>query len=296
MAPEVARATEGGGSSKVLGVETIRSGVMGDPGSLGMAIVAGHYTAHKTHDGAGNPRPGISNFDLSFIVVGVRMAYVWKDVKLWGADIDTRVAYALYVKPDLSFDVATPGGSMHRAGSASGTGDALIAPVSLGWHSDAYHQIASVEIYVPAGRFDATKLVNQSRGYYSVAPVYRFTWLPTGALEVSGNLVHLYNFKNPDTDYTSGRELVFDYGIGYAVAPGWQTGASGYVYRQLSDDKINGTVVGDGNRGQVVAIGPFIRYHGIPNWGITFKWQIEDHAKNRAQGNRFFLHIMRRLY
>jgi hypothetical protein len=54
--------------------------------------------------------------------------------------------------------------------------------------------------------------------------------------------------------------------------------------------------VGDGNRGQVVAIGPFLRYFVGKDWGVTLKWLIEGDARNRSQGNRLLLQIALSLF
>lgn len=291
-----AQATEGGGTSKIVGVETVQAGMMSDQGSLRMLVTVGGYRADRTLGGNGGPRPGLSNFDLSFDAVAARLQYVWKDVRLWGADIESRAGFTVYADADISFDVATPVGTLRRADSASGNGDGFIAPVTLGWHTDTFHQIAGVEIFFPAVRFDRNRLANLSRGYTSVAPAYRFTWLPGPMLEVSGNLVYLYNLKNSETQYKSGRELSFDFGLGYSLGEGWQAGLSGYIYKQVTDDTVNGVRFGDGNRGQTTAIGPFIRYSPGKQWGVTLKWQIEGHTKNRAEGNRFFLQIARAIF
>lgn len=293
LGPASAHATEGGGTSKIVGIETVRAGVMAEPGSLRRLASVGAYEATRTLDGAGNPRAGLSNFKVRFGAVAARLQYVWKDVKLWGADLETRAGYTFYGGTNVSFDVATPGGAVHRAGSAHGGGDAFLAPLTLGWRNDRLHQIAGIEVYVPTGRFDRSRLANLSRGYTSIAPVWRFSWFAVPALELSGNLVLLYNLKNGDTQYKSGRELSFDYGIGHALGAGWQGGVSGYVYKQLSDDTLNGARFGDGNRGRVNAIGPFVRYSPGKEWGVTLKWQIEGQTRNRAEGNRFFLQVAR---
>ena len=57
----------------------------------------------------------------------------------------------------------------------------------------------------------------------------------------------------------------------------------------------DGSVFADGNKGRAFAIGPFVRYHVDPDWGITFKWQIESLVENHAEGNRFFLQFMLKL-
>lgn len=288
-------ATEGGGSNKIPGADTVLAGVMPDPG-LHLTAFAGRYEADRTLNGAGNPRPGISNFDVRVHAVTARLQYVWPDAKLWGANIETRVAFALYGEPRISFDLSTPAGGVHRSDTAHGLSDLLFDPILLGWHHDDFHQSVGVEFYLSTAPFDPLRVANLGRGYHSIAPSYRFTWFATPALELSGTLVYLYNLENPDTRYKSGREAVLDYGVGYTVAAGWQLGASGYLYRQVSDDHQNGAVVNDGNRGQVRAIGPFVRHRLSPDWGFTFKWQVESGARNKTEGQRFFLQMARRLY
>src|SRR5262249_15614400 len=145
-----AAATEGGATNKALGVDTVLSGVIGPPGSLRNTNFLGYYHADQTLDGSGNPRPGISNFDLNLSAVTSRLQYVWPDAKLFGADIETRVGFTWYADVNVKFDVATPGGSLHRDSSSSGWFPAaLVGPVILGWHGETVHQMTGIEIYFP---------------------------------------------------------------------------------------------------------------------------------------------------
>jgi hypothetical protein len=288
-------ATEGGGTSKALGVDTVMAGVMPPPG-MRLTTFLSYYDADKTLDGSGNPRPGISDFSLEVEALTFRFQYVWPDTQLWGADIETRVGFTAYLDSKVHFDVQTPVGKVYRQDKAEGTGDALIGPVMLGWHGATYHQIAGVEAFLPTGSFDKSQLTNLGRGYYSIGPAYLFTWYPTEETEISGSSIYLYNFKNPDTNYQSGQELSFDYGLGYAVAPDWQLGLSGYLYKQITDDLVNGQSVPGGNKGRAVAVGPFVRYHPSKDWGITLKWQWETLVENRTEGNRFFLQFALKLW
>lgn len=244
-----ALATEGGGTSKALGVDTVLSGVMPPPG-LRLTTYLAYYDATDTLDSSGHSRPNISNFSLRAEAATFRFQYVWADAKLWDADIETRVGFTAYVDARVNFDAQTPAGRIHRQGTANGTGDALLGPALLGWHSEHYHQITGVEFFLPTGTYDQTRLANQGVGHYAIAPAYFFTRLPNDLTEVSGNIFYLFNQKNPDTNYTSGDEVSFDYGLGFAATPIWQLGVSGYVYKQVTDDKLNGQVVGDGNQGR----------------------------------------------
>jgi len=288
-------ATEGGGTSKALGVDTVLSGVM-PPEGLRVTIFLAYYDAGHTLDSAGKDRAGLSNFNLSVAALTPRLQYVWPGVRLWGAHVETRIGVSLYVDAKVGFDVQTPVARIHRAGTSSGMGDALIGPALLGWHSERFHQTLGPEFFLPTGSFDKNSIANIGRGYYAAGPAYLFTWFPNDAIEVSGSLIYLVNQRNPDTGYRSGRELSFDYGLGYSVAPAWQVGANGYLYKQVTDDRLNGQIFGDGNRGRAVAIGPFLRYHPSPDWGITLKWQRETMVRNRTRGDRIFLQLALKLF
>jgi hypothetical protein len=288
-------ATEGGATNKVLGVDTVLVGVIGPSGSLRTTNFLGYYHADKTLDGSGNPRPGLSNFDLNVSAVTTRFQYVWPDAKLWGADIETRVGLTWYADADVAFDVQTPGGSVHRTSSSSGWfPGALVGPIILGWHGETVHQMTGVEVYFPTMGYVAGQPANVPSGFTSVAPHYWITWFPKPEIEVDGSFVYLFNDKNHRTNYRSGQEFSMDYAAGFSPAPKWWVGASGYAYKQTTDDTLNGSTVPGGNRGRAFAIGPYLRY-GDANWGITFKWQIESAIENRAQGNRFFLQFALRL-
>lgn len=289
LTPASANATEGGATNKVLGADTVLAGVIGPPGSLRNTNLLAYYHADQTLDGSGNPRAGISNFDLNISAFTSRLQYVWPDFKLLGADIETRVGFTWYADAQVEFDVQTPGGPLHRDSSSSGWfPGALIGPVILGWHGETVHQMAGVEIYFPTTGYVVGQPANVSTGFTSVAPHYWITWFPKPEIEVDGSFVYLFNDKNHRTNYKSGQEFSMDYAAGYSLTRNWQAGVNGYAYRQTTDDKVNGNAVPGGNRGRAFAIGPYIRYHE-GYWGITFKWQHESWIENRAKGNRFFL-------
>lgn len=288
-------ATEGGGTSKALGVDTVLSGVM-PPEGLRVTTFLAYYDANHTLDSTGSDRAGLSNFNLSVTALTPRLQYVWPGVRWWGANVETRIGVSLFVDANVRFDAQTPVGKIHREGSSTGMGDALIGPALLGWHSERFHQTFGPEFFIPTGKFDKTNLANRGRGYSAWGPAYLFTWFPADSVEVSGSLIYLINRKNGDTNYRSGREVSFDYGVGYALSPALQLGANGYLYKQVTDDQLNGQLFGDGNRGQVIAIGPFLRYHPSADWGITLKWQREMRVENKTRGDRLFLQLALKLF
>lgn len=286
--------TEGGGTSKALGVDTVMAGAMPPPG-LRLTTFLAYYEANKTLDSEGNGRSGLSNFELKVEALTLRFQYVWPGAELWGANVETRLGASVYVKSTVRFDVQTPAGALRRQGSVQGGGDMLFAPALLGWHSERLHQTTGLQLFLPTGSFSPTQLANAGRGYLAIGLVYAATWYPWDSTEFRVSSNYLHNYRNPDTKYRSGRELSVDYGIGHFFSPTVQAGVSGYLYKQVSDDSQNGQTIVGGNRGQAFAIGPFLRYWPNNDWGITFKWQPETGVKNRASGNRVFLQFALKL-
>lgn len=284
-----ANATEGGGTSKALGVDTVMAGVMPQPGFQLTNFLA-FYTADETLDSSGNARPNISNFDLFVVAETLRLRYILpEDVKFLGANIEARFGFNFVTDIDLSFDVQTPRGPLHLEDHTTNIGDSLVG-IILGWHWKNFHQMFGPEFFMPSGRFSKHVLASTGRGYWAIGPSYWFTWFPIEQLEVSGALIYLINFENPDSHYDSGNEISFDYNLGYFITRDIQIGMSGYAYKQVADDEIRDQLVGDGNRGQAIAFGPMVRWHPHgSSWGVTLKWQHEVAVENRASGDRIFL-------
>ena len=287
--PNTATATEGGGTSKALGVDTVMAGVMPPPG-LNITNFTAFYTADRTLNSDGDDRPNITNFDLFVFADVLRLRYVFPNVTFLGANVEARVGYTLISTADVEFDFRTPRGLIiHREDSTLNSGDSLVGLI-LGWHGKKFHQMFGPELFIPSGKFSDDRLTNTSRGYFSIGPSYWFTWFPIEQLEVSAAIVYLFNFENPDTNYLSGQELSMDYNLAYAIARDWQLGVSGYAYKQITDDEIHDVTVADGNRGQAVGFGPALRWHPHnKGYGVTLKWQHEELVENRTSGERFFL-------
>lgn len=164
----------------------------------------------------------------------------------------------------------------------------MVAPLLLGWASPTVHQMAGVDIFIPTGKYDASRLFNPGRNYWSFGPWYGITAYPLPNLETSAKIIYLVNQENDSTNYRSGNEINIDYNIAYNFSKTLQVGINGYVYKQVSDDTLNGHAVnGNGNRGQVFSFGPTIKYQ-TPSWGVVAKWQHEEAVENRSRGNRIW--------
>lgn len=207
---------------------------------------------------------------------------------------DTKIGDANYgwaaILPIVSLSMETPGGKSSR----TGIGDATITPLILSWHSPEWHTAVGLDINLPTGAFDKNDAPGKNIGanYYSLEPVLGVTYLSKNGWEVSGKFMYNLKSKNKDTDYRSGDEFHMDYLVGKHFGP-WSVGVSGYYLKQLSDDKQAGVKVGaDGNRGQVAAIGPSVKYENSSHSHFIFQWQHETSAENRFQGNKVWFKLI----
>ena len=285
--PPIANATEGGGSSYPLGVNTVLSGKLPPPGLTNFIYVS-EYKADKTIGNNGSEKSNIHDFDLNVKALSMRFDYVYSDYTILGATLSSRFIVP-FVKGSVSFDVDTPAGRAHKSDKQEGIGDITLVPLLLGWSSPGLSQIVAVDIFTPTGSYDKDRLFNPGRNYWSFAPWYGITAYPIKNLEVSAKALYIINKENNDTHYKSGDEFNVDYNIGYNITQTLQAGVSGYFYKQITgDEQENFTGRNEANKGRAFAIGPAIKYQ-TPAWGVVAKWQHESHVVNRAEGDKIWL-------
>lgn len=270
-----AGATEGGGTVYPLGVENFAAGAMPPPGLYGM-VFGQHYHADTLKDGAGDTLP--VPFGLTANVVAPRVIWVTGQTVAGG-----NLAFHTIV-PLVDLDVRVG----PRRESRRGVGD-ITAGFSIGWHHSPYlHSLAGIDVFVPSGHYDKADLANIGRNAWAAEPVYILSRIDPAGLNADIKLGYVFNRTNGDTAYRSGQEFHFDYALGWAFGPRWTAGASGYVYRQTTDDRQAGADLASG-RGRAVAIGPSVKYDSGNGWFVTAKWQKEMAVRNRAAGSAVWL-------
>src|SRR6185369_6938159 len=102
-----ALATEGGGSQYPLGVETHFSGVMAPPG-YHQFLYYSHYESSHSKDNNGDDNPRLAYFKIRTDAISTRVSYVWPNITVLGANVETRAALALPTI-ELSLGIAGPG-------------------------------------------------------------------------------------------------------------------------------------------------------------------------------------------
>lgn len=287
-----ALATEGGGNSYPVGVETNYVGMM-LPDGLTAFLYYQHYDANELKDNNGNNNSKLAYFRLVADVGAVRLTYVWPGIELFGANIETRVVQP-FASVDLSRDINRPGHSpLDAGGNSVGLGDTAFAPIILGWHVGSYHQTFGLDTFLADGSYNAMNSVSIGRNYYQFAPFFAFTWFPFQNANVSAKLRYAFNTKNNSTDYQSGDEATIEFSAGYRLFRKLELGVNGYIYRQTTNDVQYGQVVnGNGNRGKVNALGPYFCYYITPKIPLLVKAQFEFGARNRPQGTRIWAQTM----
>lgn len=118
------------------------------------------------------------------------------------------------------------------------------------------------------------------------------TWFPLPKVDVNAKFRYGFNTRNNATNYQSGDEATIEFSAGYRPVAPLQFGINGYVYRQTTDDRQNGQVVnGNGNRGRVNALGPYLSYNITPAMPLILKLQFEFDAHDRPKGTRLWLQL-----
>jgi hypothetical protein len=282
LLPAVALATEGGGSVYPYGLNTIATGVLPKPGHY-LYVYNGYYEAKETMDDDGNALP--IPFDVNVRSHTPRYLGVHPTAKLFGGSLGWQAALPLIIGD------ATVG---RREDYGSAVGDAALG-LMLGWHRPTFHQIAGIDLHVPVGSYDEDRLFNAGRNYWASTFYYSFTALPHKAWDINVRTNLTLNDENPATRYQSGHETGADYSVNWHPTPPAFLGVNGYFHYQLTDDEIRGEQVEpDGRRLRVFAYGPQIGYRGN-GWGIVGKWQHEVAARNKAQGDKYWLQFFVRL-
>ena len=290
LAAGVAQAKEGGDQSAP-GAENWMAGAL-PPAGFYFKNYVGHYGG-KLQDGKGNEaKPGGvgARADVTFDVL--RFIYV-TNIKVLGGDYAVQ---AFLPVVNQSLNISPLGGRANKFG----IGDMFFTPVAIGWHhSPELHTIAALDVFLPTGAYDKNDpRTSIGSNYVSYEAVYAVTWLPKGNWEVTSKFMYNMKQKNGDTNVKSGDEFHMDYLVGKKYGD-WGFGLAGYYLKQLDSDKQNGVVVpavqglrSAGNKGQVFAIGPSVKYSTKTGTTFMAQWQREMAVENRFQGDKLWFNMV----
>ena len=178
--------------------------------------------------------------------------------------------------------------------NTAGIGDFLFGP-ALQWDKGTLlgrpvFQRLESDVTTPTGKYDKTLAANPSAHLWTVDSYYSFVWFFADKWETSLRLWYAFHTENPDTKIMPGQRSHVNYAVSRQVSPALRLGAAGYVYRQVTDDKLAGVRQAD-SRERVFAIGPGVVYQ---SQGLTamLSHPIEFWAQNRFVGSRTTLMLI----
>ncbi len=170
--------------------------------------------------------------------------------------------------------------------SLTSVGD-LYPMMSLKWHDGVHNWMTYVAGDIPVGAYDSNRLANIGIGHGAIDGGGGYTYLdPATGQEFSGVAGFTYNFKNPDTQYQSGIDFHFDWGVSKFLSKHAFVGFVGYAYQQVTDDSGQLPILG-AFRSRVLGVGPQFGYLfpvGDMQGYLNVKAYGEFDAANRPSG------------
>lgn len=269
-----ALASEGGGSVYPYGLNTVATGILPRPGNY-LYNYNTLYSADVTTTNAGQPAP--VPFDVEVRAHTLRWLHVFDGPTVLGGTPGLLVAQP-YVVGDARIGT--------RSEYRSGLGDTTVGAM-LGWHGPKLHRLTGVDVTLPTGAYSTAHLFNPGRNQWAATFYYAVT-APLGQrFDANVRANFTVNARNPDTRYSTAPEAGVEYSLNVRLGRGWLAGVNGYYERQLGDDESGGVDIA-AKRLRVFAYGPQVIWRG-QRYGASAKWQHEDGARNKAQGDKYWL-------
>ncbi len=273
-----ARATEGGFVAGPIGGTDIRAAILPPPGTYGLLVpIAGVGRDFRDRDGSVGP----VDFTARFLAAGFGAVHVFRPELLDGRFYAAAVGSAA---GGCGTQRALPGGPPVPERSACQTAFADTT-VEAGWgrvfgtlglpgYPDADDPrrafipyglavTAGVGALLPTGAYSTRDLAPPGLNTFVVWPSVALTWTSPpwfgDGTEVSARGFFLNPFRNPKTDYESGRMVVLDWAVSERFGR-WQLGVAGTVARQTNADRVFVPGLGHvpGPSTSVTAIGPVV--------------------------------------
>ena len=271
-----------GGDQYPNGAENWFAGAMPPPGNYFLNYF-GNWSG-TLRDGDGHTvRPAGKKVRMNATFDALRFVQMTPQ-QLWGAQYGWSV-----ILPLVSLSIDTPAGKDRR----TSIGDVTLTPLILAWHRPQWHYVLGLDVNLPTGAFDRNAHPGRNLGanYASVEPIFALTYLNPQGWEASAKFMYNIKTRNRETHYQSGDEFHMDYLLGKHFGP-WSVGVSGYYLKQVTDDRQHGRKVGDGNRGQVFAFGPSVKYETAGKTQLIFQWQHETQVENRFGGDKVWFKLI----
>jgi hypothetical protein len=228
--------------------------------------------------------------DLDFFMNFTTLLYK-PELEVFGAQFAAGVFVPL-VHLDIDSSLQIGDQLISASDSANGLGDIALVPLALYWTSGNIHTWFSQFIVTPTGAYNVDNLINNGLNYWSFDTNFALTYLnPETGRDLSFNIGHIYNTKNDDTDYQTGRELHLDIVLNQWLSETFAIGLHGFYLKQITGDSGSGALLGD-FKAEAAGVGPALLWTkklGGQDVSFIVKWLHDFHAENRLEGDHIFL-------
>ncbi|QOY23799.1 hypothetical protein FYK61_01690 [Xanthomonas citri] len=262
----------------------------------GLAVVAylRHNALDAIKDARGNDIPVFDNPRIDSTVLLTQFAYV-TPYRLFGGSLGITALVPL-VNLDASFgrnSIAT------LRDNGAGVGDVTFGPYLqmppvIRNGRPVFSQRFELDAVAPIGKYDGSRDLNQSSGYWSLIPSYAFTVLPTPRWELSARINYIYNFRSerrpnlpPGFDFRNGQAGDagwINFATSWEVAPKLRLGINAYYLTQFRDNRTNDQRVPD-SRQRAFYAGPGGVWRFDANNILFANVYLPVEVRNAASGN-----------
>ncbi|WP_434989446.1 SphA family protein [Xanthomonas melonis] len=267
---------------------------------------ARHFNFNAIKDARGNDSPAFRDPHVGASALLSQLIYVTPYTWM-GGSLSFNAILPL-VNYDTSFAANSP---VRLRSNGFGVGDvsfgpALQMPPVMRDGRILFFQRFAIDAFAPVGKFDRDIAINQSNGYWAVAPHWAFTVQPSDDWEISMRLHYLYNFRTsraggvppiPGFQFRNGQAGdVFwaNFASSIKVSEQLRLGVSGYYLQQLQDNRTNGQRVPDSKRMQFY-LGPGLSWRLDKNNILNFNVYLPVDVENSVAGNNvnlMFVHSL----
>lgn len=271
-------ATENGASVYPVGVETVLPGMTPGPGGTMLYEFSVFYTANQTDNSLG--KSAAPEFKLRVQADAFKIVHNW-NVHILGGMLNSNIAVPLVFQ-----ELHIPPGKYEKFS----IGNVDVGVFQIGYHRKALHWYYEGDVWLPGTAFSKNDVLNIGQHNFAAGPVGGFTYM-AHRRELSSKLVYIINFNDVTTRYRGGNEFNWEYDGMHQVTRAIALGANGYWYKQTTNDLQNGLIVGDGNRGRDLAIGPEVRVHVGEREGFALKFLHDTLVQNKPRGNAYWFQM-----
>lgn len=268
----------------------------GDPTKEGFAFVQylRFSTASSLKDHRGEDVAAFVDPQLDAAIAVTQLLYTFPTPE--GFPLDPALSVLI---PVALIDAEFGAGGARLVDNGLGVGDIFVGPavqfppVMSGQKPVLFHRL-EFDVQVPIGKYDPLKQINQGNNAWALNPFWAGTLLAGQHLEISVRLHYLYNFVNDDPvrpapglpairSTQAGQAVHANIAASLEVVPkSLRVGFNSYVFRQFTDNEIDGVSVPDSHE-QVIGLGPGVVWFPSANDLVFANVYFETAVRNRFQ-------------